>query len=370
MDFIQDEALKWYLRHVIHVNWNQLQWSFTDVVMGLYDCFVQLSTMQDTHEVFRKAAYIAEDGVQGYYDSLLNHAQNMAVYPDEYTICEKFLDGIPSDMLIALICNGGLSPEVNTVEDFVSEAKAYETSLKTATHYLERSTHVKMARQAPSATQLPNRIVGTVLVKRAELNHTKPVQGSGWQDGRPVNMHVVPCRTAGFNKPASPQQAVHAATTNQAVAKRVEAGNGVVGTQDASGVECYRCSEMGHFAKDCTNKPNPGQRPARNRVYVRAVHTAIPDDGDVADDEKDELLAADAANEQCKEDQVEEQPEESSDKYVELAVYENNFYTSGDDQDHLFALTECLSSLVQGDVLTNQVQMRKVKVLTSKEALK
>ncbi|KAG6914112.1 hypothetical protein DXG01_002367 [Tephrocybe rancida] len=180
MDFIKDEALKWYLRHVIHVNWNHLQWSFTDVVMGLYDRFVQPSTMQDAREAFRKAVYIIEDDVQGYYDSLLNHAQNMAEYPDEYTIREKFLDGIPSDMLIALIRDGGLSPEVNTVEDFVSEAKAYETSLKTATHYLECSTHVKTAQQAPSATQLPNGIVGTVLVKQAELNRTKPAQGSGW----------------------------------------------------------------------------------------------------------------------------------------------------------------------------------------------
>ncbi|KAG6906225.1 hypothetical protein DXG01_015078 [Tephrocybe rancida] len=140
-----DEALKWYLRHVIHVNQNQLQWSFTDMVMGLYDHFVQPSTMQDACEVFCKAAYIAEDGVQGYYDSLLNHAQNMAVYPDKYTIRKKFLDSILSDMLITLIRDGGLSPEVNTIEDFVSEAKAYETSLKTATHYLECSTRAKTA---------------------------------------------------------------------------------------------------------------------------------------------------------------------------------------------------------------------------------
>ncbi|KAG6905949.1 hypothetical protein DXG01_016693 [Tephrocybe rancida] len=106
------------------------------------------------------------------------------------------------------------------------------------------------------------------------------------------------------------------------------------------------------------------------QAYVRAAHTAIPDDGDVADDEKDELFAADTANEQCKKDQIEEQPEESSDEYVELVVYENNFYTSGDDQDHLFALTECPSSFVQGDVLLGRVQMHKVKVLASKEALK
>ncbi|KAG6822507.1 hypothetical protein H0H92_013595, partial [Tricholoma furcatifolium] len=80
-----------------------------------------------------------KDGVQGYYDVLLEHAQNMIVYPDEMTIREKFLEGIPEDMLVSLICDGGLAPEVNTIEEFVSEAKAYENSLKTASHYLERA---------------------------------------------------------------------------------------------------------------------------------------------------------------------------------------------------------------------------------------
>ncbi|KAG5349789.1 hypothetical protein C0989_001867, partial [Termitomyces sp. Mn162] len=40
-------------------------------------------------------------------------------------------------MLVALICNGGLTPEVNTMEKFVLEAKAYKNSIKTAVHHLE-----------------------------------------------------------------------------------------------------------------------------------------------------------------------------------------------------------------------------------------
>ncbi|KAG5338708.1 hypothetical protein C0989_006514, partial [Termitomyces sp. Mn162] len=35
-------------------------------------------------------------------------------------------------MLNVLICNGRLTPKVNTVEEFVSEAKAYKNSIKTA----------------------------------------------------------------------------------------------------------------------------------------------------------------------------------------------------------------------------------------------
>ncbi|KAG6805979.1 hypothetical protein H0H92_013171, partial [Tricholoma furcatifolium] len=82
--------------------------------------------MQDAREAFRNASFNTKEGVQGYYDTLLEHAQNMVMYPEEITLREKFIEGLPADMLIALIRDGGLSPEVNTLEDFVSEAKAYE----------------------------------------------------------------------------------------------------------------------------------------------------------------------------------------------------------------------------------------------------
>ncbi|KAG6823015.1 hypothetical protein H0H92_011715, partial [Tricholoma furcatifolium] len=128
MDFLTGDAHKWYLHHVIHVRRRQVHWSFVDVIIGLYDRFVLPTTMQDAREAFRNASFTTKEGVQGYYDTLLEHAQNMVMYPEEITLREKFIEGLPADMLIALIRDGGLSPEVNTLEDFVSEAKAYENS--------------------------------------------------------------------------------------------------------------------------------------------------------------------------------------------------------------------------------------------------
>ena len=46
----------------------------------------------------------------------------MAVFPDEFTIWEQFLKGIPYKMIMALIMDGGLVPEVNTVKDFMARA--------------------------------------------------------------------------------------------------------------------------------------------------------------------------------------------------------------------------------------------------------
>jgi hypothetical protein len=47
--------------------------------------------MQDARENFHKVKYTPTLGVQGFYDALLEHVQNMAVYPDSYTILEEFM---------------------------------------------------------------------------------------------------------------------------------------------------------------------------------------------------------------------------------------------------------------------------------------
>ena len=64
----------------------------------------------------------------------------MAIFPDEFTIQEQFLKGIPYKM-ITLTMDEGLAPEVNTVKEFMAEAQAYENSVKTVAHYVGCSHH-------------------------------------------------------------------------------------------------------------------------------------------------------------------------------------------------------------------------------------
>ncbi|KAG6885196.1 hypothetical protein C0992_005342 [Termitomyces sp. T32_za158] len=95
-------------------------WTFKEVLIGLYNRFVNAATMQEACEAFQTAVYDAQTGVQTFYDDLVGHAQNMAVYPDEFTIRETFLDRIPAEMRHALICDNNLSPEVNTMTEFLA----------------------------------------------------------------------------------------------------------------------------------------------------------------------------------------------------------------------------------------------------------
>ena len=49
-------------------------------------------------------------------------------------IMDTFLCGLPKEMRMKMLKNG-LTPEANTVEDFISEGKALEATMKTMDHY-------------------------------------------------------------------------------------------------------------------------------------------------------------------------------------------------------------------------------------------
>jgi hypothetical protein len=98
-DYLEGDALNWYTMHILSAKRTTVQWSFCDAITALYDRYVLPTSMQDARENFRKVRYTAALGVQGFYDALLEHAQNMAVYPDAYTILEEFMNGLPQAML-------------------------------------------------------------------------------------------------------------------------------------------------------------------------------------------------------------------------------------------------------------------------------
>ncbi|KAG6895241.1 hypothetical protein C0992_002410 [Termitomyces sp. T32_za158] len=168
-EFMDGEARNWFRRHVLHTNRDKLYWTFKEVLIGLYNRFVNAATMQEAHEAFRTAIYDARTGVQTFYNDLVGHAQNMAVYPDEFTIRETFLDGIPAEMHCALIYNNNLLPEVNTVTEFLAYAIRYEQSARTATHYDQCSSCRTMGQRQPVK-------VGTFLAKCSKMERNRNPQ--------------------------------------------------------------------------------------------------------------------------------------------------------------------------------------------------
>ncbi|KAG6859429.1 hypothetical protein C0995_008644 [Termitomyces sp. Mi166 len=90
----------------------------------------------------------------------------MAMYPDEFTIQETFLDGIPAEMRRVLIHDNNLSLEVNTVTEFLTYVIRYEQSAHTAMHYDQRSSRHAQGHRQPVK-------VGTFLAKRSEMERNR-----------------------------------------------------------------------------------------------------------------------------------------------------------------------------------------------------
>ncbi|KAG6874115.1 hypothetical protein C0992_008045 [Termitomyces sp. T32_za158] len=236
--------------------------------------------MQDAQEAFIATAYTDKLGVQGFYDTLIDHAQNMSIYPDNWVMIDTFLRGIPDVMRDSLICDDGLSPEVNTVEEFVAHALRYEQSHKIAKHF--------------------------------ELHHSK----------------------TRIETRAEPQK---------------------VGTFWAR-------------KKELAGNTNPWVVEDKPRAYVRAVQMAVPNDdvvdpGNEPDGEDDEV---DNLTGNVPEDNTaSEVGEHPGNEFIEVDVYDNDYYAWESDTEFMGALTDYLASELDwpsgaGDVKVYKVHLRKV----------
>ena len=74
------------------------------------------------------------------YDSMLEHAGGMAVFPNDYTMLSIFLNKIPQYMISELLNLRGLSPEVNNLSEFVASAIDIEQRKKNENYYMDRRT--------------------------------------------------------------------------------------------------------------------------------------------------------------------------------------------------------------------------------------
>ena len=103
LESLEGAAYKWMMNHVVHVTRKTHEWTFREVIHGLYDRFVHPSSMQDARESLYKVEYSVKNGIQGLYDSMQEHAGGIAVYPDDYTMLSIFLDKAPAYMLTELL---------------------------------------------------------------------------------------------------------------------------------------------------------------------------------------------------------------------------------------------------------------------------
>ena len=238
LEYLDGMALTWFNNHVLNSKRTVAYWTFCDAIKALYLRFVHPSTMHDARESFRSLKYTHELGIQGFYDSLLEHAMNMVVYPDQQTILDEFLKGIPQETRSRCFREFGMNPQCHDVGDFVAAAVRIECRNQAELYY--NSTVRSKATSSSNASAV-----------KAKVGRTP-----AYRDAARYKPHVLYSRPTYENKEAAKQapnknamkpRAQSALKSSQQVPpKRYENAK----PNKASG-NCFNCDEPGHFAYEC-----------------------------------------------------------------------------------------------------------------------
>ena len=296
-EYLEGDALTWYTAHVLSAKRTIMEWSFCDVVTRLYDRYILPTSMQDAREGFRKVRYTTALGIQGFYDALLEHAQNMVVYPDNYTILEEFMTGIPPATLTRCFRDHRLTAEVNSLDDWVGAAKEIERCDRTEAYYKERSKHRTPTSTTPTTSKPATR--PTVTPKRGGFKQWAPKKE---KDDEPSPIH----------------QFARARETQKGRTTRIARGGkqDVPRTAPHRDKRCFNCNEAGHYAGDCPH-------PKKTREFVRAARTSAGNDDDEGKEEEREPLESDYSH-QSNADRSDDN-EEQAEAY-EIEVPASDFY--------------------------------------------
>ncbi|KAJ7292439.1 hypothetical protein C8J57DRAFT_1489947 [Mycena rebaudengoi] len=132
--YLTGPAKDWYDQNVTGLHRTRRNWTYLDMILGLFDRFIDTSCIQEATERFWSTKFSRDIGIMGYYYELMNAARRMIKRPDSYTFKQQLMSRMPADMVNDLI-RRNITAEYSNISDILENARNFEWHDNVARRY-------------------------------------------------------------------------------------------------------------------------------------------------------------------------------------------------------------------------------------------
>ncbi|KAJ7711874.1 hypothetical protein B0H16DRAFT_1744739 [Mycena metata] len=228
-------AKEWYDTRVNGIQRPKKKWTHLQMILGMFDYFIDTSCVQEATEQFWNAKFSAEIGAAGFYHELVTKANRMVKKPDSYTFNNHYISKLPAPMVKHLLSRN-ITAEYCTLKQILRAAINYEMQKSIADRYAAARERER-ERSAPAT-----RNVSSTHTRKTETSHPS----------RTVNREEVKKRVFRFVKrDGQDTEALRAAFRSQPKGRD---GGGRT-NNDTRSISCYTCGGP-HYKNNCLQNKN------------------------------------------------------------------------------------------------------------------
>jgi hypothetical protein len=134
--FLDGKASIWFNDNIDSMGQCQDNWTFKNVMTGLYDWFIHKASIQDAMQKFYDIKYSKELGVHGFYQDLDRYALCMIHQPNTYTFKLQFLMNLPQSIVKSVV-DKGVMAETSSLQGILVTMQDIEEGMKLQHQYEE-----------------------------------------------------------------------------------------------------------------------------------------------------------------------------------------------------------------------------------------
>ena len=260
-------AADWFHLEVESFDRKVRHWTFTELIVAMYERFIHEVTAQNATTKFYDAKYSKSKGVLAFYNDLERYAGRMVARPDDYTFKRQLLRGLPQDMVEVLIKTRRVTAEHTSLPRLLQEAKSMESAFQavdqhkrdrqTASH--DHSGHVVVATVPQKSEKTARSKTSHTLEEESSIPNVVPTKGD--YESRPQqNERTTPLEQSssqlhrsGSSLPPENSSSGPSRRPGPSASSSQTKTAKPIGSSSSNKVTCFTCGEEGHYSNSCPN---------------------------------------------------------------------------------------------------------------------